>query len=63
MKNPKHFGPHCAGYCEGASYNITIRQLKNKIAQLKSKIAELEDIVKEQEEELFELRHEVGQHT
>ena len=26
--NDKHFGPHCAGSCEGAAYQIEIRKLR-----------------------------------
>ena len=34
MGDPKHNGPACAGHCEGAAYQIEIRQLKDRIAEL-----------------------------
>jgi len=34
MKNENHYGPHCAGLCEGASYISTIRNLEAEIERL-----------------------------
>ena len=52
-KNPDHYGPHCAGSCEGAAYTAKIRELEarlatfegepNRVALLKSNLADLQD--------------------
>ena len=32
-KNPNHYGPHCAGSCEGAAYTAKIRELEARLAE------------------------------
>ena len=32
-KNPDHYGPHCAGLCEGAAYTVKIRELEARLAE------------------------------
>jgi len=32
-KNPDHYGPHCAGLCEGAAYTVKIRELESRLAE------------------------------
>ena len=34
--NDKHQGPHCAGSCEGAAYQIEIRKLRHDIERLEA---------------------------
>ena len=39
--NDKHFGPHCAGSCEGAAYQIEIRKLRAENEALRGALKDL----------------------
>ena len=39
--NDKHIGPHCAGSCEGAAYQIEIRKLRAENEALHRALSEL----------------------
>ena len=41
--NDKHQGPHCAGSCEGAAYQIEIRRLKAENEALRKALREVMD--------------------
>ena len=42
--NDKHIGPHCAGSCEGAAYQIEIRKLNAENEALREALAEMLDL-------------------
>ena len=54
--NDKHQGPHCAGSCEGAAYQIEIRRLKAENDDLDDARTALEEAVGQFEAEVDELR-------
>ena len=39
--NDKHQGPHCAGSCEGAAYQIEIRKLRAENEALRDALKDL----------------------
>ena len=44
MSNPKHKGPHCDGYCEGAAYTLNRQLFANgKDGVMKVDISEMKD--------------------
>ena len=54
--NDKHQGPHCAGQCEGAAYQIEIRRLEAERDDHEQARTALEEVVGQLRAEAEELR-------
>ena len=56
--NDKHQGPHCAGSCEGAAYQIEIQKLRHDIERLEAERDDHEQARTALEEAAGQLRSE-----
>ena len=59
--NDTHIGPHCAGSCEGAAYQIEIQKLRHDIERLESERNDHEQARTALEEVVGQLRAEADE--
>ena len=60
--NDKHQGPHCAGSCEGAAYNIEIQRKRTELTEALKRTASSEldaEMLRAENDDLREAAREV----